>query len=409
VLHSFDGADGANPHAGVIQGSHGNFYGTTELGGVNGGGTVFRLTRSGTRTTLYSFCSQPDCADGDYPFGGVIQGSDGNFYGTTYEGGANPAGVANGPGTVFKLTPSGTLTTLYSFCSVLEPATVYCLDGNGPDAGVIQGSDGNFYGTTVNGGAEGEGNVFKLTPSGKLTTLYSFCSQAGCTDGDNPWAGVIQGGDGNFYGATFYGGAFNSGTVFQLTPSGTLTTLHSFCSVSDPDTGHCLDGRNPYAAPIQGSDGNFYGTTGWGGVNDDGNVFKLTPSGELTSLYSFCSAVDPRTYNCLDGQGPLAGVIEGIDGNFYGTTSSGGANPKGVVSDGPGTVFKLTPSGRLTTLHTFCSVFDRRTRACRDGTVPESAPIQSSDGNLYATTLYGGSKDDGTVFKLARGRSDTSR
>src|ERR1700722_11186652 len=288
VLHSFAGTHGDNPSAGVIQGSDGNFYGTTQIGGANHGGTVFKLTPSGRLTTLYSFCSKGGaaCTDGDFPYAGVIQGSDGNFYGATTGGGANDGG------TVFKLTPSGGLTTLYSFCSQAD-----CTDGDFPYAGVIQGSDGNFYGTTNYGGAApygGDGTVFPLPPSGPLTTLYSFCSQADCTDGDFPYAGVIQGSDGNFYGTTNYGGAApdgDGGTVFHLTPSGALTTLYSFCSQAD-----CTDGDFPYAGVIQGSDGNFYGTAGGGGPNDGGTVFQLTPSGALTTPYSFCSLA-----GCTDG------------------------------------------------------------------------------------------------------------
>ncbi len=336
VLHSFTGTDGLWPWAGVIRGSDGNFYGTTEDGGAgpygasNGAGTVFKLTPSGTLTTLYSFCSQAGCTDGYYPHAGVIQGVDGNLYGTSDGGGPNSHG------TVFKLTPSGTLTTLYSFCSQAN-----CTDGEAPWAGVIQGSDGNFYGTTEDGGTGpygaslGAGTVFKLTPSGRLTTLYSFCSQAKCTDGDFPYAGVIQGIDGNFYGTTVVGGANQSttvpngaGTVFKLTPSGTLTTLYSFCRQAD-----CTDGEQPYGGLIQGSDGNFYGTATVGGANQSialpsgaGTLFKLTPSGELTTLYSFCSQA-----HCTDGEAPYGGVIQGSDGNFYGTTLEGGANNDGAV------------------------------------------------------------------------------
>src|SRR5208282_5401432 len=258
VLHSFAGTDGEIPDASLIQGGDGNFYGTTDgagadVGGTNANGTVFKITPSGTLTTLYSFCSVVDlsnglCTDGAWPVAGLIQGSDGNFYGTTSAGGANPNGVKNVPGTpnvpgtgtpngrgtVFRLTPSGTLTSLYSFCSQAD-----CIDGGKPLARLIQGSDGNFYGTTESGGgAKRGGTVFKITPSGTLTTLYSFCSQADCTDGASP-NGVIQGGDGNFYGTTTDGGANRiGGTVFKITPSGTLTTLYSFC----PD---CSDGASP--------------------------------------------------------------------------------------------------------------------------------------------------------------------
>jgi uncharacterized repeat protein (TIGR03803 family) len=404
VLHSFDGKDGLQPMAGVIQDGDGNLYGTTELGGANGFGTVFRLTSSGKLTTLHSFCSEGGsaCTDGVFPLAGVIQGSDGNFYGTTSEAGAN------GVGTVFKITPSGTLTTLYSFCSQAD-----CTDGESPAAGLIQGSDGYFYSTTYAGGAnENEsddysgGTVFKIAPSGTLTTLYSFCSMLVpgtdvCLDGSEPEAGLTQGSDGNFYGTTYAGGANGFGTVFELTPSGTLTTLYSFCSEGGDA---CAEGAFPSSGVIQGSDGNFYGTTGHGGANDRGNwadgvgtVFKLMPSGTLTSLYSFCSQAD-----CIDGQYPY-GVIQGSDGNLYGTTLSGGANTYG------GTVFELTPSGMLTTLYSFCATFPIR-NFCLDGGGSQAALIQGSDGSLYGTTTTGGARSirksrtyyqDGTVFELS--------
>ena len=198
-------------------------------------------------TTLYSFAG----SDGALPEAGLVRGSDGNFYGTTYFGGTN------GDGTVFKITPSGTLTTLYSFAGS---------DGVDPVAGLVQGIDGNFYGTTYQGGANGEGAVFKITPSGTLTTLYGFAG----SDGEFPYAGLVQGSDGNFYGTTVFGGAdcldLGCGTVFQITPSGTLTTLYNFAG---------SDGVAPYAGLVQGSDGNFYGTTQQGGANNVGTVFRL--------------------------------------------------------------------------------------------------------------------------------------
>src|SRR5208283_4536191 len=276
--------DGAGPEARLIRGSDGNFYGSTRYGGARYDGTVFKLTPSGTLTTLHSFCSvgNPsawDCTDGADPYSGVIQSPDGNFYGTTDFGGANPKGIPIGPGTVYQLTPSGGLATLYSFCSVHDPGTYNCLDGRCPYAGLIQGSGGNFYGTTNaygpfnEGGATGTsgGTVYQLTPSGRLTTLYSFCSQGGeaCTDGFDPYSGVIQGSDGKFYGTTPGGGAntdrasdIYGGTVYQLTPSGKLTTLYSFCSHGGEAC----------------TDGNFYGTTWGGGANSDGTVFEVGAS-----------------------------------------------------------------------------------------------------------------------------------
>ena len=209
TLANFDGTNGRFPRGvSLVHGIDGNFYGTTESGGANnngtfcsgGCGTVFKITPGGTLTTLYSFCAQTDCTDGATPLGGVVQASDGNFYGTTTNGGAGNCDMPCG--TVFKITPGGTLTTLHSFSG---------MDGANPFGGVVQASDGNFYGTAFNGGPNnncnnGCGTVFKITPVGTLTTLYSFCTQINCPDGANPYVGVLQANDGNFYGTTYQGG-----------------------------------------------------------------------------------------------------------------------------------------------------------------------------------------------------------
>jgi uncharacterized repeat protein (TIGR03803 family) len=380
TLHSFYGKDGGNPIAGLVQATGGNLYGTTLAGGANNGGTVFRISPGGGPVkTLYSFCSQSGCPDGAYPRAGLVQGSGGNLYGTTAEGGANDWG------TVFKITPSGTLTTLYSFCSQGG-----CGDGTEPTAGLVQGTGGDFYGTTRSTGSPGDGTVFRITSSGALTTLYSFCSQSGCADGRLPAAGLVQAAGGNLYGTTSDGGAkcrFGDsacGTVFRITPSGTLTTLHSFCSQSG------CKGGDPEGALVQATDGNFYGTTAAGGANSRGTVFKITPSGTLTTLYDFCSQS-----SCTDGSDPIAGLVQATDGNFYGTTGGGGANDWG-------TVFKITPSGTLTTLYSFCSQ-----SGCTDGKEP-TALLQDTNGNFYGTTFAGGAGTPcpgrcGTVFSLSVG------
>ncbi len=373
TLHSFGGTnEGAHPTAPVILGTDGNLYGTTYTGAY-GQGTVFQLTPGGTLTTLYSFCAQSGCPDGAQPAAGLMQASDGNFYGTTRIGGAN------GEGTVFKMTPSGTLTTLYSFC----PKNL-CRDGQQPEAGLLQVKDGYFYGTTYFGGHYGGGEVFEMTPSGNVYTLYDFCSinngQAACADGSLPQAGLVQGSDGNFYGTTSSGGTgyHSYGTVFKLTPLfGTLTTLYNFC-----DQKGCPDGDSPQAGLVQGTDGNFYGTTSSDGPINGvaGTVFQITPSGTLTTLHSFCSQ-----NNCADGYSPVAGLIQGSDGNFYGTTKDGGG------AGGSGTVFQITSAGTLTTLHSF---------AGSDGATPEAGLVQAPDGTLYGTTEAGGDNNYGTVFSL---------
>ncbi|MFZ0311774.1 MAG: choice-of-anchor tandem repeat GloVer-containing protein [Candidatus Korobacteraceae bacterium] len=304
TLHDFAGhpADGADPQAGLVQASDGNFYGTTSQGGANNLGTVFKITPTGTLTMLHSF----NTTDGASPISVLLQSTDGNFYGTTQSGG-------NGGGTVFKITPAGMLTTLHSFTGGS--------DGYAPEDGLVQGSDGNFYGTTNQGGAHSGGTVFKVTPSGTLTTLYNFCSQMGCTDGEDPFGVLVQAIDGNFYGTTGEGG-IGVGTVFKITPTGMLTTLHSFTGGSD--------GYAPEDGMVQATDGNLYGTTNLGGAHSGGTVFKITLSGTLTTVYNFCSQS-----GCTDGRSSYAGLVQAADGNFYGTTNAGGAN-------GDGTAFKLS-------------------------------------------------------------------
>jgi len=350
LLYSFaGGSDGVNPLAVLIQGSDGNFYGTTISGGANNQGTVFKITPSGTETVLYSFAG--GVSDGAQPYAGLIQGSDGNFYGTTNFGGTNNFG------TVFKITPSGTETVLYSFAGGGS-------DGAHPYAGLIQGSDGNFYGTTANGGLGSQGTVFKITPSGTETVLHFFAG--GNSDGATPTAGLVQGSDGNFYGTTVSGGPQNYGTVFKITPSGTETLLSGFTAPIRPS-----------GALIQGSDGNFYGAA-IGDGDGGGLVFRITPSGSYTALYVFEGGSS-------DGAYPM-GLIQGSDGNFYGTTNQGGASTYG-------TVFKLTPSGTETVLHFFAG-------GNSDGVNPNAGLVQGSDGTLYGTTGEGGANGDGTVFKV---------
>ena len=220
--------------------------------------------------------------------------------------------------------PAQTFTTIYNFC-----AKAGCTDGQSPGASLVQATDGNLYGTTRLGGANGKGTVFRITPSGALTTLYSFCSLPACADGEGPTAGLVQAADGNLYGITA-GGADSLGTVFQITPAGTLTTLHTFC----PETG-CTDGYGPYGGLVEVPDGNLYGTTEWGGVYGLGTVFKITPAGVLTRLHSFCSGK-----GCAEGWNPVATLLEGTSGALYGTTLNGGPG------DGKGTVFKITQRSR---------------------------------------------------------------
>jgi uncharacterized protein (TIGR03437 family) len=395
TLHSFGGADGVilgvTPQ-GLVQGLDGNLYGTTYLseGGstVFSGGTVFKITPSGTLTTLFDFsCSSVNnCADGAVPNGGLVQGTDGNFYGTTSWGGGSDCtlfgGATLGCGTVFRISPGGTLTTLYRFCSQDYPA---CTDGEAPTAGLIQGANGSFYGAASYGGYPNYwGTIFSITSSGALTTLYAFpCTNlVDCPQGDAPQYALVQGADGNFYGVTQYGGNYERGAAFKITPGGALTTLYSF------DYPYPA-GAQPGMGLIRGADGNLYGATVSYGANgtNDGAIFRMTPSGSVTALYSFCAQV-----GCTDGTA-ASSLIQASDGNFYGTTGDGGAN-------GHGTIFKITPSGTLTTLYSFCSE-----SGCADGAAPE-ALIQATDGNFYGTASGFGLTQgpvNGTVFKLSTG------
>ena len=277
-------------------------------------------------------------------------------------------GGANGAGTAFKITPKGDFTTLYSFCKLKN-----CTDGSQPYGGLIQATDGSLYGTTELGGAYGFGTVFKITTAGTLTKLHSF----NYTDGAYPVAAMIEGFDGNFYGASSQGGTYGNGTIFKMTPQRKLTTLHNFCAKSP-----CRDGSVPATSLIQATDGDFYGTTSAGG-NGEGTAFRITPAGTLTALHSFCSET-----NCADGAFPSA-LIEGTDGKFYGTAAEGGAYRHG-------TVFTITGAGVLTTLHAF---------KFSDGRYPGSAPVQGTDGNFYGTTFRGGPSTKcvlgcGTVFVM---------
>jgi MYXO-CTERM domain-containing protein len=356
VLYNFTVSNSSigNPNAGLVQGTDGNFYGTAEAGGsgANGGG-VFKITSSGSLTALVSFTG----TNGDNPGAALVQGTDGNFYGTTSLGGSGYGSIGPntlGDGTVFKITPSGTLTTLVSFTGA---------NGAEPQSTLVQGTDGNFYGTTSIGGTSNDGTVFKITPAGVLTTLYSFSG----ADGNQPDAGVVQGTDGNFYGTTGLGGTSNDGTVFKITPAGALTTLFSFAGAN---------GIQPAASLLQFSDGNFYGTTYHGGAHANGTVFKITPAGVLTTLYSFGGTTD--------GALPDAPLVVGIDGNFYGTTVAGGD------SNNDGTIFQITPAGVLTTLVTFAGT---------NGTGPFGI-VLGSDGNFYGTTGFGASTGAGNVFQL---------
>jgi uncharacterized repeat protein (TIGR03803 family) len=390
TLHSFDGTDGLQPQSGLVQVTNGDLYGTTSGGsdffcGIGGAcGTIFKITPSGTLTNLYSFCTRSGCPDGIDP-SALVLAINGDLYGTTHSGGETNCGTQGGfCGTVFKITPSGELTTLHSFCTQSG-----CPDGAAPNSGLVQGNNGELYGMTDNWGAHGFGTVFKITPGGTLTTLYSFCSEAACSDGVNPQGGLVEATNGYFYGTTRSGGTpvvLGHGTIFRMSPSGTLTTLHTFCA----QTG-CADGIYPQVS-LQASDGNLYGTTASGGASANctnslgcGTIFKLTPSGKLTTLYNFCAQT-----NCTDGANPT-GLIQAANGELYGTTFAGGTN-------NGGTIFKITLGGALATLYRFCAQ-----AGCSDGEWPQGGLVQDTNGKLYGTSSGGGTCCEGTVFSLSVG------
>jgi uncharacterized repeat protein (TIGR03803 family) len=296
--------DGANPWAGLMQANDGNLYGMASDGGADSDGTVFRITTNGAFTPLHSFIYDSDGGD---PLGGLVQASDGNLYGTAEHGGTN----IERDGTVFRFTTTGVFTPLYSFTDGY--------DGGEPYGALVQANDGNLYGTTTDGGTNGQGAVFRITTAGVFTPLYSF---TGGNDGANPFGSLVQASDGNLYGTTSYaGGPDHAGTIFRITTHGILTTLYSFTDDND--------GAYPYGGLVQANDGNLYGMASVGGADNDGTVFRITTNGVFTPLYSFTGG--------NDGAQPQAGLVQANDGNLYGTTEAGGAS-------GNGTVFEFTVS-----------------------------------------------------------------
>jgi uncharacterized repeat protein (TIGR03803 family) len=377
VMHDFAGYQtdgGAQPYSAPIQATDGNFYGTTISGGGGpctfGCGTIYQITADDAFTVLYSFLA-PDSG----PSSRLIQGSDGNLYGTTaWGGGSSNCYPSSGCGSVYEITTDGVFTTVYSFDEAAGPSQL------------LQASGGNFYGTTYYGGPStncnlGCGTIFQLTPAGALTSLYSF----GGSDGSQP-AAVIQASDGDFYGITLGGGASGQGTIFKLTAGGTLTTLHSFSGA---------DGIEP-ASLIQVKSGNFYGVTAAGGVHNGGTVFEITSSGTLTTVYSFCAEE-----SCKDGLEPLS-LMQASDGNLYGTTVWGGRARQG------GLIFEINGT-TLTTIHSFIPTKG----SYMGGQGPLGGLLQAANGNFYGTTVAGGNNNCGnscgTIFTFGPATPALSR
>jgi uncharacterized repeat protein (TIGR03803 family) len=352
VLHDFLGsnsADGCNPtYSGIVaQGRDGNMYGTTENGGApaftNNVGTVFQVTPAGALNVIYSFPSSE--TEGWLPFSGLTLGTDGNFYGTTYYYGL-PENVSYF-GSVFQITPGGSRTYLYIFTGGS--------DGRYPTAPPILGRDGNWYGTTQ-GDPRNPGSVYQLTKSGQFKSLHQFVL------GEMPEDPLVLATDGNFYGTTHYGGTTNNGSVFRITPAGTFTVIYSF------DGTH---GAAPYSPLIQGADGNFYGTTTIGGSASGGVVFKLTRTGKITVLNNFVLGDTPSV--------PIAGLVQATDGYLYGATDNGN-NHGGTTSDG--TIFRMKA---IPSTPSYLHDFDVTT-----GRGPQDTLLQHTNGILYGDTLEGG-------------------
>jgi uncharacterized repeat protein (TIGR03803 family) len=361
-LASLSDKTGAEPTA-IGQQANGKLWVTTFGQGKFDCGTVFQASLVGKLSLRSNF----SCTNGNEPQG-LTLGTDGNYYGVTFSGGSGNAG------TVVKRTPAGALTVLYDF-------TFNGSSGSGPVGTLALGPDGNFYGATYSSSSSNSyaGTLFKITPGGTLTTLYAFCLQYACPDGSQPYSSPILAMDGNFYGTTYSSGAYGGGTFYRITPQGNFTTLYSFGGSPDSP-------ERPTAPLAQATNGNFYGVVSQGGANDAGAVFEITPSGILTVLHNF---------DGTDGYFPV-GLMQATDGNFYGTTV-------GVDHEGNGSVFQMTPAGNLTILHKFNGT---------DGLLPTML-IQDTNGTLYGVTSGGGdvycaydpSYGCGTVFSLDVGLS----
>jgi uncharacterized repeat protein (TIGR03803 family) len=328
-LHIFKAGptNGDRPYGSLIQGRDGYFYGTTRNGGSASVGTVFRISSDGTYTNLYSFASTYTF-DGWQPLAGLVQGTDGNFYGTTSMKGTNSCSCGN----IFCISPSGNYTNLHYFAGGTN-------DGSTPNGALIQGTDANFYGTATAGGrgTHGSGVVFRISPGGVYTNIYSFGADA--IDGSTPVGALVQGRDGNLYGTTLSGGSNNFGTIFRIDPNGSnYAVLHRFAGGFYYGNN---DGLTSYGSLVEGPDGYFYGTASQGGTNSCscGVVYRISPGGSYTTLYSFADSPD--------GANPQAGLVLGSDGNFYGTTFGGGKTNFTAF----GTIFRISPGGQYTNLY----------------------------------------------------------
>ena len=390
ILHAFGfGKDAGGLLSNLTFDKKDDLYGTTSGGGTHGEGTVFELSPAlGGRWKETVLHSFDYRRDGDFPYGGLILDGAGNLYGTLSAGGAHRAGAA------FKLTPASggwTETILHSFCSAQQ-----CIDGSGPFSGLTADPTGNLYGATFGGGRYGDGTLFELVPGSDGWTenvLYSFCAKSHCDDGDAPYAGLAWDSLGNLYGTSEYGGKGSPqwGTAFELKHNSDGTwqhiLLHSFPSFPG-------DGEVVYAGLVLDAEGNLFGATNSGGGHGCGQtltcgtVFKLSPD----SNGGWKETILYRFPNPSNGFSPGASLVFDQAGNLYGTTALGGNN---ACANGCGVAFKLTPDSngkwKYSVLHRF---------NFKDGANPAAALILDQKGNLYGTTTLGGAGGYGVVFEI---------
>ncbi len=349
-IYNFTGtnASGVPLYVTPTQGRNGQLFGTTGGEGGTNYGTIFQLSTKGALKQLFTFNN----TTGSQPNAGLTLANDGYFYGTTVLGGSAGFGV------LFKIPSSGTYTLLYDF--------IGGSDGAAPGSPPIVGFDGNLYGTTY-GNSTTASTIYKyVRSSGTFTTIYQFNQ----TEGAGVIGSLVQGSDGNLYGTAYQGGSANCGSIFELSTSGTLLWNYSFpCQTG---------GANPIAGLIEGVDGNFYGTTYYGGTYGFGTVFKVS-LGAVSILYNFQSGTD--------GSYPVSGVVQATDGKLYGSTQGGGG------FQGQGTLFQISTTGTYKQLFVFIG---------KNGEGPRS-PFQDTSGTFYGTTFEGGKYSEGTVYSLNMG------
>jgi uncharacterized repeat protein (TIGR03803 family) len=372
IIHTFTDINNAGgmPWAAPVEGFDTNLYGTASIGGQYNRGIVYKLGPTGKLIWQYNFCKLAGCPDGSDPMAALEQAPGGLLFGLTKSGGSNLVGES------FAISSTGTLTRLSSFGDG-------SVDGAQPDSPMVAAIDGWEWGTAMFGGNNGNyGVIFQqeLANNGRRSIMYNFCNKPGCTDGYFPEGPLVQASDGKIYGTTNSGGLWGGGTLFRWDPASlTLSTLHHFCALPS-----CADGTYPMSGVIQGKDGNFYGVASSSGVTPSGpgkgTIFKISPAGSTTVLHTFSGP---------DGATPV-GIVQSSNGIIYGMTEGGG-------NHNLGTLFKITTGGVFTKLHDF-------TGGDFDGSLPHSAPMQRTDGNIYGTTRSGGSVlDTGVVFRLNTG------